>query len=517
LQPVNGNTKRAQSGKILRLLHFHLANSAGSGQTCRAWYNPPHGPGAPIYSRPANSVSEADGMVKLTRTQQCPICGAAEPLSARTCRQCGARLTATPSSALPAVEPARLRQVSPLAFDPTRGDDDLYVGDLSGRMWRLLLVGLLAFVTLLAIGVLLLTGRGHGNDSLAQNSLPTAPPTSTPRLLTPAVTATPTSNIIMSLPTVTPMPPTATPTPTVTPCYQTAQQGDTVLGMAYRCGHRDLAVVDLILEINGMDSPQELQLGQTLEIPWPTPTSVPGQETPTAEAGAQTGDISPALTPTLRLNQFGTPDALAKYENIEPTLRPGHAWHIVSEGETILSIAYTYDTTIEVLSQINPEIPFLQCDYGDPTGGPNCVVLLSVGQRVRVPVPLPSPTPTLTPAGTFTPTPSATPTINAPYLLSPEDGARFAADQLVTLRWGSTGTLASQERYIVHVRDLDTGQEYMASVAELSYVLPGGWQPTDRNRHTFEWWVAVGTLEEQGAVLSERFATAPRRFTWDSR
>jgi len=456
-------------------------------------------------------------MVKVTRTQQCPICGAAEPLSARTCRQCGARLTATPSSALPAVEPARPRQLSPLAFDPTRGDDDLYLGDLSGRMWRLLLVGLLAFVALLVLGVLLLFDRGRGKDDLGQNALPTAPPTSTPRILTPAVTATPTSNIIISLPTVTPMPPTATPTPTVTPCYQTAQQGDTVLGMAYRCGHRDLAVVDLILDINGMDSPQELQLGQTLEIPWPTPTPVPGQETPTAEAVAETGDIAPALTPTLRLNQFGTPDALAKYENIEPTLRPGHAWHIVSEDETILSIAYTYDTTIEVLSQINPEIPFLQCDYGDPTGGPNCVVLLSIGQRVRVPVPLPSPTPTLTPAGTFTPTPSATPTINAPYPLSPEDGARFAADQLVTLRWGSTGTLARQERYIVHVRDLHTGQEYTASVAELSYVLPGGWQPADRNRHTFEWWIAVGTLDEQGAVLSERFATAPRRFTWDSR
>ncbi len=464
-----------------------------------------------------NSVSEPDGMVKVTRTQQCPICGAAEPLSARTCRQCGARLTATPSSALPAVEPARPRQLSPLAFDPTRGDDDLYLGDLSGRMWRLLLVGLLAFVALLVLGVLLLFDRGRGKDDLGQNALPTAPPTSTPRILTPAVTATPTSNIIISLPTVTPMPPTATPTPTVTPCYQTAQQGDTVLGMAYRCGHRDLAVVDLILDINGMDSPQELQLGQTLEIPWPTPTPVPGQETPTAEAVAETGDIAPALTPTLRLNQFGTPDALAKYENIEPTLRPGHAWHIVSEDETILSIAYTYDTTIEVLSQINPEIPFLQCDYGDPTGGPNCVVLLSIGQRVRVPVPLPSPTPTLTPAGTFTPTPSATPTINAPYPLSPEDGARFAADQLVTLRWGSTGTLARQERYIVHVRDLHTGQEYTASVAELSYVLPGGWQPADRNRHTFEWWIAVGTLDEQGAVLSERFATAPRRFTWDSR
>lgn len=382
-------------------------------------------------------------------------------------------------------------------------------------MWRLLLVGLAAFLALLVLGALFLASQWTDSGGSLGKTTPTAPPTSTPRTLTPVITATPTVNIMMALPTVTPMPPSATPTPTVTPCYQTAQQGDTVLGMAYRCGHRGMAVVDIILEINGMDSPEELQLGQTLEIPWPTPT--PGPETPTAEAVAETGADGPALTPTLRLNQFGTPDTLAKYDNIEPTLRPGHAWHIVSEGETILSIAYQYGTDIEVLSQINPEIPFLQCDYGDPTGGPNCTVLLSIGQRVRVPVPLPSPTPTLTPAGTLTPTPSATPTINAPYPLSPEDGARFAADQLVTLRWGSTGTLARRERYIVHVRDLDTGQEYTAPVAELSYILPGGWQPADGKRHTFEWWVTVGTLDEQGTVTSERMATTPRRFTWDSR
>lgn len=455
-------------------------------------------------------------MSKATRSQKCPICGAIEPVSARVCGECGARLTGTPLSAAASSGQAQLRPV-PFTLDSSRGDDDLYLGNLRGRMWRLVLVGLLAFVGLLLIGALVLSNRWAGNSFSAGAASPTAPPTSTPRALIPGVTATPTPDIMMSLPTVTPMPPTSTPTPTVTPCYQTAQQGDTVLGMAYRCGHRDLSVVDLILQINNMKSPQELQLGQTLEIPWPTSTPAPGQETPTVEPEAETGDNAPELTPTLRLNEFGTPDVLAKYENIEPTLRPGHAWHIVEEGETILSIAYTYDTTLEVLSQINPEIPFLQCDYGDPTGGPNCVVLLSIGQRVRVPVPLPSPTPTLTPAGTLTPTPSATPTVNAPYALSPDDGARFAADQLVTLRWGSTGTLGKQERYSVHVRDLDTGQEYMATVAETSYVLPGGWQPADRKRHTFEWWIAVASVDEQGTVLSERHATPPRRFTWDSR
>jgi hypothetical protein len=217
------------------------------------------------------------------------------------------------------------------------------------------------------------------------------------------------------------------------------------------------------------------------------------------------------------VNEFGTPDVLATYQTAEPTLRPGQAWHTVQSGETILSIAIDYDTTIEVLSQINPEIPFLQCDYGSPSGGPNCSVLLTIGQQVRVPVPLPTMTPTPSPAGTLTPTPSATPTFNAPYLLSPPDSAHFRADEMVTLRWGGTGTLAAEERYVVRVRDLDTGDVYMAAVTDTTYIVPGGWQPSDGNRHTFEWTISVARVDAQYNILSEDHATDPRRFTWDSR
>ncbi len=454
-------------------------------------------------------------------SQKCSLCGAIQPISARTCAICGAALTGEPL-AVPVLEAKTPRQRGPASrYDSGAGDDDLYAGDLSGRMWRLLLaVGIVA-VLLLGVGLGLavarwVAGGGDGTGPRTEGiAAPTAPPTSTPRVATPA--HTPTRDAMMSLPTVTPMPPTATPTPTITPCYQTAQQGDTVLGMAYRCGHRELAIVDVILEINGMENPQELQLGQTLEIPWPTPTPVPGQELTVTAEDAEPEAEAPEAAATLRVNVFGTPDALAKYENIEPTLRPGQAWHVVEPGQTILGIAFTYDTSIETLSQINPEIPFLQCDYGDPTGGPNCVVMIYERQRVRVPVPLPTPTLSPTPGGTLTPTPSPTPTFNAPYVLGPEDGARFATDQLVTLRWGSTGTLGAQERYIVRVRDLDTGQKYTAAVAETSYILPGGWQPRDRNRHTFEWRIAVGEIDERGMVVTEQYATEPRRFTWESR
>lgn len=460
------------------------------------------------------------------RTQECPICGAIQPLTARTCSICGAVLPGEPVPvAVPSPPERRGRRP---AFDPAEGDDDLYAGMMVGRVWRG--VALIGIVIALAIGFAIgaATMRFLRNDDgerppvqtepLAPPSDATAPPTSTPRsgaLSAPTETPRPT----MRLATVTPAPPTPTATPTEGPCMQTAREGDTLYGMAIRCGHRDLSVVDLILELNNMSDPSQLQLGQTIEIPWPTPT--PGgevEEAPNAGDAAGNGDDAAiGAVPTIALNEFGTPDALAQYQNIEPTLRPGMAWHTVRAGETILSIATDYNTTLETLSQINPEIPFLQCDFGSPTGGERCTVLLGEGQRVRVPVPLPTMTYTPSPVGTRTPTPTPTPTFNAPFLLSPANGAEFRADQLVTLRWGGTGTLGTHERYLVRVFDLQLEREYQQLVTDMSLILPTEWQPKDGRTHTFEWSVSVAVVGADQRVVSSDYSTAPRRFTWASR
>lgn len=479
-------------------------------------------------------------------TQLCPICGAGQPLSSRTCSICGALLPGelTPVAPMPQVDKRAKSGDSPL-YDPALGDDDLFVGDLSGRMWRLMLVGgvSIALILGLAIGIgVSWSLRGDDDNSVsAQNGdaneqsdsvilethVPTAPPTATPRngiMLspTPSPTSTPPP---MMYPTVTPMPPTPTITPTPAPCMQTAWAGATIFEMALRCGHESWDVVDVILELNNMESAAELREGQTLEIPWPTPTPGPNPPTEPPDTGAdaagseQSGlavDTSDAMAGEVILNEFGTPDRLAEYENIEPTLRPGMAWHTIQAGETIIDIAYRYETRVEVLSQINPEIQFFQCDYGQTYGGPDCSVMLIEGEQLRVPVPVPTVTPTATP-GTRTPTPTATMTYNAPYLVSPEDGVHFNADQIVTLRWGGTGTLAANERYVVRVYDRDTGAAFLALVMDTFYLLPGGWQPADGKRHTLEWTISIGMIDAEYNIIDEFDLTEPRSFSWDSR
>lgn len=471
-------------------------------------------------------------------TQLCTICGSIQPLSARRCGICGAVLSGQPAAKLPipARDPGPAGRSRTPHYDPAAGDDDLYAGgELVGRIRRLALLGMV--ILALAVGgglVLLLDPFGGDKDPGIQAepiaSQPTAPPTATLRGDTAGGTVevdgsrfnTPTPpvtvDVVLNFPTVTPAPPTPTDSPTPGPCMQTAQSGDTIYAMASRCGHRDLSIVDIILELNDMTSPEELQIGQELEIPWPTPT--PGGPTSEADgaAPAESSDIAgPGDTPEIELNGNGTPNNLATYEAIEPTLRPGLAWHTVQAGEDILLIAQEYGTDLETLSKINPEVPFLQCDYSSPSGGELCSVIIGIGQQIRVPVPLPTATWTPSPSGSLTPTATATTVFNAPYLVSPADEAHFNADQMVTVRWGGTGSLGPDERYVVHVRDLDTGTDYVATVAETAYILPGGWQPADRRTHEFEWFVSVGTVDAQNQISNENHPAAPRTFEWDSR
>jgi hypothetical protein len=196
------------------------------------------------------------------------------------------------------------------------------------------------------------------------------------------------------------------------------------------------------------------------------------------------------------------------------TLLPGVRWHVVQPNENIVSVAFDNFTDVQTLSQLNPEITFSQCDFGNPSGGPECAVMIYAGQQIRVPAPTPTATLSPTLSGSETATPTLTPTFNAPSALSPADHILFTRSELITLRWVGSGTLSEGETYRVRVDDLTSGQTYTADTTDLSYILPNDWQGRDGQRHDYRWTISVISLANPD---NPYFTTEPRLFTWEGR
>jgi hypothetical protein len=193
------------------------------------------------------------------------------------------------------------------------------------------------------------------------------------------------------------------------------------------------------------------------------------------------------------------------------TLQPGVAWHTVRKDENIIIIAVAYGATLRILSELNPQVTFSQCDFGLGTGGENCVVQLFEGQQLRVPAPTPTPTIQPTASGSETPTPTATPTFNAPTALSPSNRAFFQKDDLITLRWVGTGTLSENQSYLIQVEDQTSGHEYSATTQELFFIVPNDWQSQENDRHDYIWSVSV---IDSANPDNPYFTTETRIFTW---
>jgi len=318
---------------------------------------------------------------------------------------------------------------------------------------------------------------------------PTVIPTNT-KIPIPSVVPT------LSLPTVTPAPPTATITPTRGPCVQKAGKGDTIYGLAAKCGHKHLSIVDMIVEINGLKNANSLQEGQTIEIPWPTATG-------------DAVDTGGGLTPGVSGNQ-SPPEA---------TLPPGVIWYTVKKGDTAISVAYKFNMFMSSLRDLNPEIQFLQCDFSQPSGGKDCTLrpLLGEGQRIRVQAPASAATPTPTSSGSETITPTPTATFNAPYSQSPDENMLYQSSELPVLRWVASGELGANQVYFVIVRDLTANLSYNGVTRELSFQVPADWQPADGTTHTFQWLVALANNNSGGTPVPSALTTDTRTFTWQSR
>lgn len=447
----------------------------------------------------------------------CPICGTPSHPNATLCSTCGTSLSevevvserATASTTKPGSKPR---------YDLRYGETDLLEGELHRKSEVYIFGGALVLLAVVCVGAVAFAAVRWLLPSAADQ--PTPSPAATQQEIVIATNTLPPAPIMA---TVTPPPPTPTNTATPGPCTHTVQSGDDLISIAWECGHRSLDVMPLILEMNNLTSPEMIQVGQEVMVPWPTEVGAAPAETEAEtgegdETGDSTTDEAAAtdeaafVVPGLELASVPT----AGTPTVAPTetLLPGVQWYTVQPNENITSVVYAYNTSVQVLSQLNPEITFSQCDYGSPVGGPECNVIIIAGQQIRVPAPTPTATISPTLSGSETPTPTATPTFNAPNAVSPANRTLFGRGDLITLRWVGSGMLGADEVYHVRVEDLTAEQIYTADTTELSFVLPSTWQSQDGQRHDYRWTISVIRSSDPDRPF---YTTEPRLFTWEGR
>ena len=204
-------------------------------------------------------------------------------------------------------------------------------------------------------------------------------------------------------------------------------------------------IIPIIVEFNNLACDTCIQPGQVIEVPLPTPTLNPEAFNEVSGVSNQSdisSDVALTSNEVAEVSEVSAEDSIATRNAArQPTLDPNLQFHVVTQGQTLYDVIAIYNIDVKLLSEINPEIEFANCEFGETFGGPDCTVFFAEGQQVRVPAPTPTPTIRPTSDGSETPTPTFTPTINVPTILSPQEGAEFDAARIVTLRWTTTGTL----------------------------------------------------------------------------
>lgn len=425
----------------------------------------------------------------------CPICETRNPRHAALCSTCG-----TTIADVAPLHSTRTDQAPVTPYEYSLGESDLAEESLN-RAGQLMSVVLILLILLAAAGIAIAMLSRRQSDSGAAGA--SSPPTIKPaRIAGPTVTPGPPTATYTSSPV-----PRAAPTDTATPapCLRKVVAGDSLIGIVTRCGHKNLTILPTVMHLNGITDETRIQIGQEIIVPLPSATLDPAAiATPTAEHEV---DSASADTVADRLSLLAF-DPFAPTET--PTLLPGLMWHIVQPDENMIVIAVAYETDAKALSDLNPEIQFSLCDFGLAYGGAECTVHLRQGQKIRVPAPTPTITPIPTASGSETPTPLPTATFNAPIAQSPPEGAFFATQQRVTLRWVATGRLSPTDVYRIVLIDSDTGSIFSAETNELFFIIPSEWSPKDANSHHYAWQVSV--LDTATGDISH--SSQERTFVW---
>jgi len=280
----------------------------------------------------------------------------------------------------------------------------------------------------------------------------------------------------------TPAPPTNTPPPTQTagPFEYVIQSDDTLMYIIQLPQHGydyELNVAQQVVDLNeNMSSIDFLPpVGSTILIPRPTASATPENAQATIEV-LETLDFDVSS---------GVP--IASGANV--------GCYEVAEDDSLVSIAAEYDTTLEIISQLNTDLNWFGCDFTLPSGGPQCNPTIQIGQCINVPQPTPMPTNTATPSGNETPTP--TPTYPAPRMLFPANNSVVPPGKF-DLQWIAVAGLRDEDEYLVELTDTTSGQKTLQVTSATSFTMPDSFVPTDGQPHTIEWRVSVARQNDAG-------------------
>ncbi|MBK8986133.1 MAG: LysM peptidoglycan-binding domain-containing protein [Chloroflexi bacterium] len=270
----------------------------------------------------------------------------------------------------------------------------------------------------------------------------------TPTPIPPTFTTTPTST---PLPTAT-LPPSATPTITHTPAptdtpppprLHTVNSGDTLFGLALR--YR--VSVESITSANNFSPESPILAGQTLEIPYPTPTP------PLIPVGVEVNGELVIADPT----------NCQRYE--------------VVSGDSLSAISARFDVDYDLFLLVNRLTNQSIIQPGDTVCVPTIVY-----NATLPPTPGPSPTPSLTPPP------------SGPRLLYPVQNAVISPpDSPVALQWVAVKDLAADEWYMVELTDLNAldSAPYRGFTRDNAFRVPSSWRPPVAEPHSLRWGVSI--------------------------
>lgn len=360
--------------------------------------------------------------------QRCPQCDTLNPAGAVQCVSCAAALTSA-----------------------TMQDTPLGRAGRRLRADRLLPLKLVVAAVCL-IGLILAAQTWLNPDPIAAVLYPTATPTpATPTRTptpfpTPTATPAPATEAAIVAPTDTPTPqPTATPQP---PRVHEVTSGETLVSIALFYG----LTLESLLEANSID-PSTLQAGQTIAVPWPTPT--------------------PPLTPVeVEINGL--------LFVADPTDCERHE---VEDGDSLFGVSIRYNVDLEAILAANRLTEQTLIKPGDTICIPEVYETFALGEEEEDSAESTPPTPTPT----------------GPRLLYPQQDALVTGNDPLVLQWLAEKTLASNEQYMVEVTNLTdvTSRPFRAFTRNTSLQLPDAWQPPEGDTHTYRWRVRIVAVVDE--------------------